>query len=501
MSTKKWDAVDGVLASTAANWTGGLPIVGDNIEFDADSAAHNCTWDLALALGSFTMTADYSGTITQAASFSVTSYSQAGGTFTGNTGFTLTDSGNFNGSPTIDTVNLIMNGAGTTITFTSRFHSLTINAAVTATTTFETINFTTGTAGVFTIANGVAITVKPLILFSWTTWTNAGSITRIGDGTLNIVFYDADRTLALGIINCPLRIYALVSAESSLTLTLSASVVLGSTLLVNSDHATNTMTLDLSALNCTLSATDITIGTRGIINGRGSVITCNGTFDSSAGAFTQGTSTLIMGATGNLKCAADGAYNLRVAEGVTTTLTAALNVYKDLRVVGTLTRGANTVSLLGAGEQTVSGYPDTAITVNSTGPVIFLDCAHHPIDTTFTAGACVWIRLPGYSSYYTYGNLSISAVSRKPTAFQDIDNGSGTLTLDVETRCKDLKTSAGATTVQSAGVQLGISGKINTIGTLTINTASKIERGIRAFGFPFAVCLRPVNQVKGWGDA
>jgi len=186
---------------------------------------------------------------------------------------------------------------------------------------------------------------------------------------------------------------------------------------------------------------------------------------------------------------------------VTTTLTAALNVYKDLRVIGTLTRGANTVSLLGAGEQTVSGYPDTAITVNSTGPVIFLDCAHHPIDTTFTAGTCVWVGLAAYSSYYTYGNLSISAVSRKPTAFQDIDNGSGTLTLDVETRCKDLKTSAGATTVQSAGVQIGIAGKINTIGTLTINTPTKILRdhdAVRLIPFPVQFC---VNQPKGWGDA
>jgi len=253
----------------------------------------------------------------------------------------------------------------------------------------------------------------------------------------------------------------------------------------------------LSASNYSVSATLITIGANGILIGRGSTITCSG-FDSSAGMFTQGTSTLITTANGNLKMTAAGAYNLRIADGVTTTLTAALNIYKDLRVMGTLTRGANTVSLLGAGEQTVSGYPDTAITVNSAGPVIFHECAHHHDDVTATAGTLVWT---GYGKYITHGNLSISAISRKPTSFDDVQNLNGTLTFDAESRMKDLTTDAGQMTVQSAGVQLGISGKIATAGTFTQNTPTKITRDhdqARLIPFPVQFC---VNQPKGWGDA
>jgi hypothetical protein len=266
---------------------------------------------------------------------------------------------------------------------------------------------------------------------------------------------------------------------------------------VLSAHAANTCTLDLSASNFALTAKTITVGVRGILNARGSVVTSNGTFDSSAGTFTQGTSTLIMGANANLVLAVAGCYHLRVASGVTATLTAALNVYKDLRVLGTLTRGAQTVSLLGAGEQTVVGYPDTAITVNSTGPVVFYECAVTHADVTATAGTLVWM---GYGKYITHGNLSISAISRKPTPFDDVQNLNGTLTFDAETRMKDLVTDVGQTTVQSAGVQLGISGKIATAGTFTINTPTKVLRdhdSTRLIPFPIQFC---VNQPKGWGD-
>ena len=89
-SPEVWNQTSGNLASTDANWLDGTkPIAGDNIIFNATSTA-SCTWDLALALGSFTMTADYSGVITQTASFSITGYSQAAGIFTGSTSYILT---------------------------------------------------------------------------------------------------------------------------------------------------------------------------------------------------------------------------------------------------------------------------------------------------------------------------------------------------------------------------------------------------------------------------
>ena len=484
------------------------PVAGDNILFDVNSAAHNCTFDLALALGSFTMTADYSGTITQAASFSVTEYSQAAGTFTGSTSYWLTDSGPF--TSVLITPNLLklkMIGNGNTISLSSTgvyLANLWIadNTTLTSTGTdagngsqgvYANVLLQVDSGKIFTIASGKVfrLNANPVTFL-----TNSGTIA--GPGTLQFFFHLEDATASFGIVNAPVDVYHYTITTANRIFTVGAATTLGSTPTIRSGHASETMAIDLSASNYALSATDITIGTRGILNGRGSVITCNGTFDSSAGAFTQGTSTLIMGATGNLKCAADGGYNLRVAEGVTTTLTAALNVYKDLRNMGTLTRGANTVSLLGAGEQTVSGYPDTAITVNSTGPVIFHECAHHHADVTATAGTFIWT---GYGRYVTHGNLSISAISRKPGPFDDVENLNGTLTFDAETRMKDLITDVGQTTVQSAGIQLGISGKISTAGTFTQNTPTKIVRTrdiADSIPFPVQFC---VNQPKGWGDA
>ena len=498
MPTKTWDATDGVLASTDANWVGGVkPVVGDNILFDATSGADNCTMDLALALSSLTMTADYSGTITQTASFSVTGYSQAAGTFTGSTSHTLSCSGNFiktGGTVTGNVLKLTMTGDGTTVTGIANIYVLTANANCTLTTTTEIrYSLVIAITKTLTLAAG---TVNWQDTWTGGVFTNAGTLA--GPGTYSFLFHNADMTVTPGTLTCNIVVEAWPSATRDNILILAGPLITTGTLQVESQHAAWTMTLDPTAGNYDISAAGITVLVRGIINGRASIISCVGTFDSSAGTFTQGTSTLITGANGNLKLAAAGCYNLRVAEGVTTTLTAALNVYKDLRVIGTLTRGANTVSLLGAGEQTVSGYPDTAITVNSTGPIIFHECSHDAADVTFTAGTCVWT---GYGKYITRGNLSISAISRKPNPFTDVQNLNGTLTLDAEARMKDLITDAGQTTVQSAGVQLGISGKIATAGTFTQNTPTKIVRArdiADSIPFPVQFC---VNQPKGWGDA
>ena len=63
--THTWDGGGvGALASTKENWVGdaSAPEAGDAVVFDAGALA--CTWDLAITLASFTMSAGYSGTIT-----------------------------------------------------------------------------------------------------------------------------------------------------------------------------------------------------------------------------------------------------------------------------------------------------------------------------------------------------------------------------------------------------------------------------------------------------
>jgi hypothetical protein len=103
---------------------------------------------------------------------------------------------------------------------------------------------------------------------------------------------------------------------------LTAAGTFGSTLLVDSAHASNTLTLDLSASNYALSCTDLTIGTRGILNGRGSQITASGLFDSSAGSFIPGTSSLhLTGTSKTLKTDGTSGFNkLFVEAGASYTL-------------------------------------------------------------------------------------------------------------------------------------------------------------------------------------
>ena len=101
MATKTYDATDGVLASTAANWVGGVaPITGgvDDVVFDATGAAHNCTWDLAITLKTFSMNAGFAAVVTVAAA---TNWGTTGdisihaGTFTPVTSSVVTCAGSF----------------------------------------------------------------------------------------------------------------------------------------------------------------------------------------------------------------------------------------------------------------------------------------------------------------------------------------------------------------------------------------------------------------------
>ncbi len=61
------------LASNPANWSNGID-VGYNVIFDATSTA-NCTFDYDGELGTFTIAAGYSGTITQSSDMYISGYS------------------------------------------------------------------------------------------------------------------------------------------------------------------------------------------------------------------------------------------------------------------------------------------------------------------------------------------------------------------------------------------------------------------------------------------
>jgi len=118
-TTKTWAATAAGNASSGSNWSpSGVPATGDDIVFDSTST-YSCTWDLSDTFGSFSINSGYTGTITQSADFTVSSFSIADGTFTGSTSYWLTCSGNWTktgGTVTQEKLRLKMTGDGTTLT-------------------------------------------------------------------------------------------------------------------------------------------------------------------------------------------------------------------------------------------------------------------------------------------------------------------------------------------------------------------------------------------------
>ena len=415
--THPWDGGGAnALASTIENWVGdaAAPEAGDTVVFDA--GALPCTWDLAITLASFSMNAGYSGVVTNAAA---TNWGTSGtitvaaGTLATVQSSIITCGGDliYSGGLIINSnLKLIMTGTGKTFSAYTVFHGYSLEVTGTIATSGSFMDWgsgilVVGASGVLTLGtSGLGISVG-------TGYSNLGIID--GTGTFVIgVFYNADQTITLGTINCPLQISSADDQTGNRVMTLGANAVLGSTLTVVSLHTTRTMTLDLSTSNYALSATSITIGTRGIIKGRGSTITCAGNWDSSVGAFTRDTSTVIMsGTTKTLKANAvqgPGFQNLTIAGGATITLLS--NVYVDIYFIetGTLTRGIYSVIQLQIWSQTSGNLASTdGNWVDGTKPIAgqgilfdgtsVMNCTWD-IAATFTS----FYMLPLYTGTVTY---------------------------------------------------------------------------------------------------
>jgi len=336
--THTWDGGGAnALASTQENWVSDVtPEAGDSVIFNA--GALPCTWDLSIALGSFSMSAGYTGTITQAASFSVTGYSQVAGTFTGSTSYILTCSGDFvrtGGTITDNVLRITMTGSGKVFNPTS---STTLHDVV-----FNDDTTVSSASGLqiyhsLTVASGKTITLTFVGSLSFKSWgggvfSNSGTIGSTGADIFYLQLGGDTRSTAFGTINVPLTIHHIGVTHSDAKFNLAGNMIVGSTLTVSSSDATFNMTLDLTPSNYALSATDITLGTRGILMGRDSAITSSGNVDFSAGAFYGNTSKLIMTGTGKtIKTAnTNGApYDLTIS-GTVTTLSS-LNVTNNLTI-------------------------------------------------------------------------------------------------------------------------------------------------------------------------
>jgi hypothetical protein len=343
-----WIADGSSSASVAASWENDTLVSGQNIWF---TSAHvgACSWNVADSFGTFNIKT-YTNTVTQAASFSVTGYSQAAGTYTGSTSFVLSDSGGFlqsGGTITNNVLRAIFSGEGSTVSLigeyynTVRFFGIQISANVTLSSNGAMMSY--GPPYV-TIDAGKTLTLtleKQFLYFPTTNsvFTNNGVIA--GLGTLTVWVYDADRIMTFGVVNAPLQIRDDGSSTSNRIITLGSDTALGSTFSISSAHATHTATLDLSASNYTLSTTAITIGTRGVLKGRASQITASGNFDSSAGSYLPESSSLhLTGASKILKTnGVAGFQNLFLDSSGSYTLSSNVTTYKYWGN-GTLTKGS-----------------------------------------------------------------------------------------------------------------------------------------------------------------
>lgn len=202
-----WVGADGANTSVASNWKttdpagcgGGdaslPPISGDTAIFDAD-CDNGATINSALDVTTFDMQSGYAGTITQSAALTASTYSQAGGTFTGgsanidiNGAFTLS-SGTF----TSTTGTLFMGGNWTHTaggTFTHNSGTVTFDASVSqsidvaTSETFSTLTFAGTNLATITITAG-----DTLIATGTVTLTdgavNTGTIEARGDVSVGV---------------------------------------------------------------------------------------------------------------------------------------------------------------------------------------------------------------------------------------------------------------------------------------------------------------------------
>ncbi len=344
-SSCTWKQTSGNLASTAANWeNGSAPTTGDDVYFTSLSTA-DCTWNLAISAGLFKIATGYSGTITQAASFSVTNYLQAAGILTGSLSYVLTDNGAFTktgGTITSHLLKLTMAGHGNAITL----NGITYLPVV-------IINDDTSTAGAgtlygvsTTIASGKTFTINTEYVaydrYGALAWSNSGTIA----GSSDIQFHMREHvatTITFGTINIPVILVGDSDANFPNTIiSAGAATVFGSTLTISGGTQTHTLTFDMTTSNYALTATAITIGTRGILNARGSTITCSGSWDSSAGTFTQGTSSVrLTGTSKTLKTDGVSKFN---------------NLFLDVGASYTLSSNVKTTNYWKNGTLTTNGY-------------------------------------------------------------------------------------------------------------------------------------------------
>lgn len=284
-----WDGGAGdYFASSAANWdTDTTPAQGDDLVF---SGGKDCLFDISTdSLGLFSIDG-FTGVITQTSDVYISGYYQTSGTFWGEPTKSVYCSGSWTktgGTHTANKVNIVFSGTGDVTSNSSPDFLTTIFNG-------ETVIKSDVSTFAITVNNGHSVSIASGKALLWDMGSpgkecvNDGIIA--GDGTLKCYSYNLAKSLSLGVVSVADILFYLPvwgGASSSVTMLGDATCV-GSDILVKSDHATYTMTIDISEYE--LNAASITVDTRSILLcGEGNIYTS--TLISTSGTIIEETAT------------------------------------------------------------------------------------------------------------------------------------------------------------------------------------------------------------------
>jgi hypothetical protein len=344
------------------------------------------------------------------------------GTFTGSASynFICTSSFSCSGTLTADVLQLIMTTDATTLTLPNvNIYALTTNGSVSTTSTFSVISGLTVAGGkIFTVNTGTITLVD-------VTLSNSGTIT----GTGNIIFdrKSSDVTYTFGTINTAVILEADSTTVANRVVTLGASVTFGSTLTIQSLHASHTITLALNGFN--LQCTALTVTDRGVLSGVGQV-TCT--------AFTQNgvTSSVTMGGTWIV----NGAWSQ--VDGTFTGSTSYTLTCSDNFISSSGTVTANVLRLIMTGANKIVTLPNVAIytlsisnpgttastfsiiytlstsnpfTISSPGVVTLVDAGFYNSGSVVGTGTLVF-DMKTTNQAYTFGTVSCPVIIQADAA-------------------------------------------------------------------------------------
>lgn len=306
VSFEVWDQSSGNLASTNANWEdASAPIDGANVIFNETSTA-SVTWDLTITTAAFVLGKGYTGTVTQSNALVCGGFFQAdastflqgadvttangtsilAGTLTGSTSYQWRCGNDFIQTGGAVTGNkLVANMTGTAKILSpfatggggSRvlFHEIHAVGSTTITETCDAYDTLIVDSGkILTISSGKTLTHIGYL----TPISNSGIIT--GTGTLAET-YALDGTVTMGTVWCPVRLYLNDGSGASRIASLGANTVFSSNLLVDSAHASYTLTLSGLTYSLEVGGTLI-IGTRGVVSTGSATWQCHNLVETAA---------------------------------------------------------------------------------------------------------------------------------------------------------------------------------------------------------------------------